>query len=70
MNHLPLCVVIAKHALGAKIMIAVVSDAHKLEQGKVGIDAHHVEAIVGARAGHADTVAPARPVGGAGHGGI
>ena len=51
MNHLPLCVIIAQNALGAKEMVAIIADAHKLEQGEVGIDAHHMEAIVGACAG-------------------
>ena len=30
-NHLPLSVIVAKHALGAEIMVAIVADAHKLE---------------------------------------
>ena len=69
-NYLVVFEIEAKRMLGTQEMVAIVADADKLEVMEIGVDGNDVEAIVGACALDALSVAPMMPIGGAGNGNV
>ena len=56
--------------LGTQEMVAIVADANNFEVVEVGVNGNNVEAIVGACALDALSIAPMMPIGGAGYGNV
>ena len=69
-NYLVVFEIEAKRMLGTQEMVAIVADANNFEVVEVGVNGNNVEAIVGACALDALSVAPMMPIGGAGNGNV
>ena len=69
-NYLVVFEIEAKRMLGTQEMVAIVADANNFEVVEVGVNGNNVEAIVGACALDALSIAPMMPIGGAGYGNV
>ena len=69
-NYLVVFEIEAKRMLGTHEMVAIVADANNFEVVEVGVNGNNVEAIVGACALDALSIAPMMPIGGAGYGNV